>query len=544
LKKFLILALVFAVGLTYAANYAKYLIICADSLYNSIQPLAQWKQATGLSTQVVKKSQIPSPRDTTAIKTFIKDAYNNGPVQPEFVLLVGSPSMIPARLYYNHGWVTYSSDNIYGDVTGNYQMEIPVGRFPATSTSQLDVMVAKTLMYEKTPDLTDSLWMRKLTTVVREGSDPDDTIYWDNIRSAATKAAAAGFVNCDSFSYLRGHTSTDVMNSLNRGAGIVLYRGDAGSTWYAPFDQMRPGQLTSTNKLPIICSVTCQTMTLDPSDPPMYGDSFMRAGTLTNLRGGVAYFGNTHPANSVARQRGAVCRGLFDGLFSENIWKLGKTALRAKHELYTEFSTDTTDYRGFSLLGDPDLGIWTATPRALTVAHPTEILPDSQQLHVTVNCNFMPVESALVCASMDTIVYVSGYTDSAGAVDLTVNPPDTGRIRLVVTGQNLYPYDGYIDVISTAVAEPAPVRPAGTYGLTATPALVTRTCRFTWNSALTSPARLSIYDASGRLVQSAICNLKSEIALDFSGPRAGVYLSVLRDESGQALGQTRVTKLN
>jgi hypothetical protein len=542
LKKFLVLALVFAVGLTYAANYAKYLVICADALYNSIQPLAQWKQATGLPTRVVKLSSIGS--DTTAIRNFIKDAYSSGPVQPGFVLLVGSPSLMPARLYYDHGYVYCSSDNIYGDMTGTLEAELPVGRLPASSAAQLDVMVAKTLMYEKTPDLTDSLWMRKLTTVVREGGDPDDTIYWNNIRNAARKAQAAAFVNCDSLSYLRGHTSTDVMNSLNRGAGIVLYRGNAGSTWYTPFDQIRPGQLTSTNKLPIVCSITCQTMTLDPYDPPMYGDSFMRAGTLSNLRGGVAFFGNTHPASEVARVRGAVARGFFDGLFTENAWKLGKAMLCAKHQLYLEFPGSTSDYRGFSLLGDPDLGIWTATPRTLTVGHPTEILPGLQQVHVTVGWNFMPVQGALVCASMDTIVYVSAYTDSAGAVDLTVNPPDSGHIRLVVTGQNLYPYDGCINVVSTAVAEPAPVRPGNTPGLTATPALVTRTCRFTWNSALTSPARLSIYDASGRVTQSAICNLKPEIALDFSDQRAGVYLAVLRDQFGQALSQTRVTKLN
>jgi hypothetical protein len=218
--------------------------------------------------------------------------------------------------------------------------------------------------------------------------------------------------------------------------------------------------------------------------------------------------------------------------------------LCAKHELYLEFPGYPDDYRGFSLLGDPDLGIWTATPRTLTVEHPTEIVPGLQQVHVTVNSDSLPVQGALVCASMDTTVYVSAYTDSTGAVDLTVNPPDTGHIRVVVTGQNLYPYDGYIHVIATAVAEPAPSLPCGLCDLTASPALVTRTCRFTWNSVLTSPARLFVYDASGRLAQSAICNLKSEIALDFYGQRAGVYLAILRNQFGNTIGRTRVTKLN
>ncbi len=542
MKKFLVLALVFAVGLTYAANYAKYLIICADALSNSIQPLAQWKQATGLSTRVVKLSSIGN--DTTSLKNFIKDAYNNGPVQPQYVLLVGAGSMLTARLYYDHGNVYCSTDNVYGDMTGTIEAEIPVGRFPAANTSQLDVMVAKTLMYERTPDLTDSLWMRKLTTVIREGGDPDDTVYWDNIRNAATKAKAAGFVNCDSLSYFRGNNSTSVMTSCNAGAGLVLYRGSASGSWYSPFDQVKPNALTSTNKLPIVCSVTCQTLSLAPSEV-MLADSWMRAGTLTNLHGAAAYFGNTHPASEVAKVRGAIARGFIDGLFSESIWKLGKTMVRAKHQLYAEFPSYTNDYRGYTLYGDPDLGIWTATPRLLTVEYPTEILPDSQQIHVTVSNSFMPVESALVCASMDTTVYVSACTDSTGAVDLTVSPTDTGRIRLVVTGQNLYPHDGYIHVVATAVAEPTPVAPAGTCGLSATPAVFTRTCRFTWNSSLTGPARLSIYDARGRLTfKSQVPNPKSQIRVDLTSMPSGVYLVVLRDQLGQALGRTRVTKLD
>jgi len=544
LKKFLILALVFAVGLSYAANYAKYVIICADALYNSILPLADWKQATGLSTRVIKLSTIGN--DTAKLKSFIRDScYNSGPVQPEYVLLVGSPSNLPARYYPRQHGNGYASDNIYGDVAGNYQMEIPVGRFPAATTAQLDVMVAKTLMYEKTPDLTDSLWMRRLTTIVRETGSSDDTLYWNNIRNAAQKAAAAGFVHCDSLSYYHGHNSTSVMNSCNAGTGFVLYRGSAQNTWYAPFDQVQPGHLTATNKLPIVCSITCQTMTLIPSDPAMLGDSWMRAGTTSNLRGGVAFFGNTHPADNVARQRGAIARGFFDGLFSENIWKLGKTVLRAKHRLYVEFPTDTSDYRGFSLLGDPDLGIWTATPKILTVSHPADILPDSQQIHVTVHnsFNYMPVESAFVCASMDTAVYATGYTDSTGTIDLTVNPPDAGSLRLVVTGQNLYPYDAYIRVGASAVAQPVPARPAGVYGLTATPAVFTKTCRLAWNSSLADPAGLYIYDASGRLILSQPV-LTSPFSLSTSSLPSGVYLAVLRDQSGRTLGQTRITKLN
>ncbi|MBM3313581.1 hypothetical protein FJY70_03185 [candidate division WOR-3 bacterium] len=541
MKKALILALLCAVGLSLAENRAKYLIICADALSNSIQPLAEWKRATGLPTEVVKLSSIGS--DTTSIKRFIQNAFDSGPVRPEYVLLVGGPALMPARLYYRQGYVYCSSDNIYADMGGTLEAEIPVGRFPAASAAQLDVMVAKTLMYEKTPDLTDSLWMRRLTTVIREGGDSDDTIYWNNARNAARKAGEAGFVSCDSLSYYRGHNSTSVMNSLNNGTGIVMYRGNAGNTWYTPFEQIRPGQLTSTNKLPIILSITCQTMTLDPYDPPMYGDSFMRAGTLSNLRGAVAFFGNTHPAMQVARVRGAVARGFFDGLFTQNAWKLGKAMLCAKHQMYLEFPNSTSDYRGFNLLGDPGLGIWTATPRVLDVAHPAEILPGPQQLHVSVSVDSVPVPGALVCASLDTVVYAVGLTDSLGAVDLDMNPPDTGTIRLVVTGQNLYPYDGYVLVHLTAVAEPSQVRPAGPVRLAATPAVFTHTCRLNWNAELPGPNLLTLYGAHGRQALTHPVS-GSSCVLPASSLPSGVYLAVLRDQTGRTVGQCKMTKLD
>ena len=44
------------------------------------------------------------------------------------------------------------------------------------------------------------------------------------------------------------------------------------------------------------------------------------------------------------------------------------------------------------------------------------------------------------------------------------------------------------------------------------------------STRLSVPATLRIYDASGRCVQSTICNLKSEMPLDLRSMPVGVYL--------------------
>ncbi|MEO0050218.1 MAG: C25 family cysteine peptidase, partial [candidate division WOR-3 bacterium] len=75
----------------YALEGARYLIITTDALAPVVQPLAEWKHFSGMQCKVTTLSEIGGS-DTTAIKNYIRNAYNNWPVRPEFVLLVGSPT--------------------------------------------------------------------------------------------------------------------------------------------------------------------------------------------------------------------------------------------------------------------------------------------------------------------------------------------------------------------------------------------------------------------------------------------------------------------
>ena len=530
----LLLALVLF-GVVMAEDGARYLVITPDAFYNSIQPLVLWKQACGMSCKVARLSEIGY--DTTSIRSYIGTAYGTWPIRPEYVLLVGAASILPARQYRYTDYVV-SSDNIYADMNDDVQAELPVGRLPATNTAMLDAMVSKTLCYEQTPDLTDSTWMRRLTAIVRDINDPDDSVYWDNVHRAVHYAEAAGFVNVDSISALRGGTAADVISSVNRGTGIVLYRGAANGTWHDPFS-VQPSMVTLERRLPIVLSITCATMTLVPYEE-MLGDSWMRTGSAAAPRGAVAFFGNTHSASDVAAVRSAVCRGMLDGVFGEGIYKLGKACLRAKQELFAEFPTRTSDYRGFNLLGDPDLNIWTATPHVPNVSHLRTIRPGTQQFDVTVTNGRTPVDGALVCASMDSTIYEYGYTNAQGTIALNISPLDTGVMRLVVTGNNLYPYDDRVAVVLTGVADGSDFDPRGALAVDPTV------------SISGTRIRCSIPDASGLAIYSASGRVKSEFdatggplfwsGCDERGRRCepGVYLCLATDASGRVLASTKL----
>ncbi len=526
-----------------AEQGARYLIITRDELTAAIQPLADWKHAAGMQCKVARLSETGS--SLYDIHDYIQNAYDNWPVRPEFILLVGHPYYLPSARYGSGGWPFYS-DNYYADMAGDHRAELPVGRFPVRTAAQCQTMVAKTLAYERDPWLTDSLWMRSLTTVIREDWDPDDSIYWNDIRYAAALAGAAGFVSCDSFSEMRGHNSYNVRTSVDAGTGLVLFRGCATGNWPPPFE-MYPQQMTNGRKLPIILSMTCATMALNPYDS-MVGSAWIKAGTAGGLKGAVAFFGNTHSDMGVARVRSVATRGFFTGLFTEGRYQLGLAMLRAKELMYEQFPHKTGDYRGFSLFGDPELKIWTATPRMLTVTHPDSIQPGPREIEITVAHNGNPIAEALVCASMDSAVYSRDYTDVQGRVVLSVNPDDTGLMRLVVTGRNCHPYDSTIVVTTQSGLEdenrPATFPPTARFA--AIPTMFRQEVQFTLPAG---GRRILIRDVSGRVVGTLGGTARQDVCWDGTDDagrrvRAGVYFCSLLDRCGLTLARTRVTKLN
>ncbi|UCG44359.1 MAG: hypothetical protein JSU73_07085, partial [candidate division WOR-3 bacterium] len=445
---------------------------------------------------------------------------------------------IPAARY-GAPW-TYYTDNDYADAAGDHRAEIAVGRFPARSAAQVEVMVAKTLSYEWDPDLTDTLWMRRLTTVVREDGDANDTIYWNDMRHAAVLAGANGFVGCDSFSRLRGDDSLDVYASLERGTGFVLYRGSAVGNWARPF-RILPHRTTDYDRLPVVLSVTCATMSLNPFDS-MVGRAWPMAGSADSLIGAVAFYGNSRVAHWVSRLRSATARGFFTALFTDRRHLLGSATLRTKELLYDAYPQETDEYRGFNLFGDPGLRLWTGTPRRIDVVHPDTIRFGPQELVVSVSLDSGPVQGAIVCASMDTTVYVCDTTDDQGSAAMVVAPKTTGVLRVVVTGQNLLPYSGSILVRNLTGVVEQDERTAGTIALTARPSAFRTKTQIHWAVPALAGWSLTLVDATGREVECLTELEGTRAELDSRIP-AGVYLAVLRDAHGSVIASTRLTKL-
>ncbi len=415
---------------------ARYLIIAADEYSDVVRPLAEWKTRKGVLARVVPLSEAGS--NANEVQGFIRDAWENWPVGPEYVLLVCSPADLPGY--------QYEDDCFYGNMTGDWLMEIPVGRFPAANATECSLMVRRTLAYEISPDSTDSLWLLRGTTVIAEESPPD-RYYQSDSRLARGYWLDYGYVQAESLINLRGHRTSHVLAALNSGRSLITYRGLAGGFWVEPFYYFRPDYTHWANgaKTPIFISATCGTITLAPTED-MLGNMAIRHGTPTQLHGALAWFGTTRFSMQCSQYRSAGYRGFFDALYGDSITVLGLATIRARNRIDT-LEHNEFWYTEWCLLGDPELNVWTGRPRTLTVTHDTIVPLGPSQFAIEVRHAGDPVPNAIVCLSLDSTVYVIDTTDANGRALTAIEPHHPGTMRVTVIGPNLRPYLGDCRVV-------------------------------------------------------------------------------------------------
>ncbi|UCG90867.1 MAG: hypothetical protein JSV97_07190, partial [candidate division WOR-3 bacterium] len=418
---------------------ARYLIITHDNFYDAILPLAEWKHKKGMKVKVTKLSEIGST--PSAIRNHVVYAYNNWEIRPEFLLLVGAPNYLPfAQINYTH------TDNYYTDVDNDVYNEILSGRLTVHDTTEAQTVVNKILTYERTPYLEDSLWFKKACLIVNRDLDPDDSIYWSDAHHAASLMVAAGFVEIDTLSDMYGHNASTVIDRVNQGRSIVMYRGSGVNNWWSPF-AVNPDLTQNGAKLPIVLSITCTT--IGTGGTPAGAEKWLLTGTPTTPRGASGYFATTTIVIGQAYLRSAVVKGFHNTLFQDGKRTFGEACEGGRRNVYVMYPTQGgyDEYLGFTTLGDPEMGIWTDTPSSLIVAHPQVISVGAANVTVNVSraSDSSPVDSAFVCVmgKLDSTVYVVDTTDADGNAYFNVFPQIVGdTVYVTVTGKNLKPYEG------------------------------------------------------------------------------------------------------
>jgi len=523
--KFLIL---FTFGFSLAQTGAKYLVIYHDMFNAAIKPLVEWKTKKGVKAVSVPLTQVGST--ITQIKSYIQNAYNTWNPRPEYILLVGSPDLLPS--YNFNGYAC--SDDYYADMTGFYDIELCIGRFHCATLPQCSVMVAKSIGYEKSETMHDSTWFNKATTIVKE-DNPPDPYYQADCRYIRNFWQAANYAQIDSFSSTNGNNQNDVINAINDGRAFVVYRGQSGGHWWRPF-YFLPDSTDNGYKLPIVVSGTCATMTLMPWET-MLGEEFLRAGTVQNPKGAVAFFGTTDISSHVSAQRGTATKGFFQAIYQDSIYILGSITKRAKFILDSLFHNQQSRYMEWNLLGDPELNVWTEIPQLLTVNHETIVFVESTDFSVSISCSGEPIRNALVCVMMDSTIYNYGYTDSTGQITFSFTPQDTGTLQITVTGHNYFPYEGTAIVQIVGISERT-TRDA----ISSTPEIYpnpARSCLVICLPQYADRQNLKVFDASGKLIREVhkvtCAQENKEEVISLKGINPGIYFLRLGKETKKFL---------
>ncbi|HEX2866014.1 MAG TPA: type IX secretion system sortase PorU, partial [Ignavibacteriales bacterium] len=178
----------------HATPEAKFIIITHKNFMDEALRLKAFKESEArfkISTSVVDVNQIFNEfsngmKDVSAIRNFIRYAYDNWSVKPEYVLLLGDGDcdykdlekagknfVIPYESYESYDYMdSYVSDDFYVTVSGDDKiLDLAIGRINVTTPSEAKAAVDKIIKYETQSDL--GLW-RNLITMVSDDSYTSD----------------------------------------------------------------------------------------------------------------------------------------------------------------------------------------------------------------------------------------------------------------------------------------------------------------------------------------------------------------------------------
>jgi gingipain R len=421
------------------------LIICYDAFSTAMQPFVDWKNQKGIATELVTKSIAGA--DATSIKAYIATYYATHP-NLKYVLLVGDAPQIPASTT-----IYGDSDNDYGYLTGDDSYpELFVGRFSATTPTQVQIMVNRTINYEKTP-LAGGTWYKKGITI-GSALGPGDNNEYDFEHERIIRNKLLGYTYNDVSENYDGAqggvdlvgdpTSAMIAAQINDGVGVITYTGHGADNEFVTsnFSTIAVHALTNTDKFPFIWSVACVNGDF-VNNSECFAEAWLRQGTPAQPKGAIGALMATinQSWNPPMKGQDAMIDILVESV-SGNIQRtFGGLSMNGCMEMNDAYQADGNEMTDtWNLFGDPSVMVYTNTPAPMAVNHISTTPVGTTS--ITVNCN---VDGALICLSMNGILLGTGVSNGTSAI-LTIPAAIAGVIDVTATAFNKMPYTGTINV--------------------------------------------------------------------------------------------------
>jgi hypothetical protein len=295
----------------------KLLIITPAEFKQAIQPLADWKNQTGITTFIIELEDITGTGDTPArIKQKIDEYYQNYAVR--YIMLVGDSEILPVRytvLGYEQAnpykdaylddtllgwsWCTggawhpsmapfvvrfWGSDMYYADLydtSGVYQTwglagtayygpwfkdvfnpsgidlvpDVSLGRLPASNIQEVENFVAKVIAYESSAN--DSTWKDKVLIITND-ERPEWVTYGSSVADGfETAGFNTALIVLDSSA---GEVADEYLrDATQEGFGVLLYIGHGAYGLGLVGDHWSE----TTNAFPVVAHIGCDAGTFN-----------------------------------------------------------------------------------------------------------------------------------------------------------------------------------------------------------------------------------------------------------------------------------------
>ncbi|RKY97413.1 MAG: hypothetical protein DRQ13_04710, partial [Ignavibacteriae bacterium] len=250
---------------------AKFIIIAHKDFMDAAENLKSYRENNArlpISTIVVDVEDILNEfgcglLDVSAMRDFIKYAYDNWQIKPEYVLLFGkgtynykntegfNDNYIPTwqtqeSLILVYGGDSYTTDDFFARVDGtNFKPDVAMGRITASSVNQANSYVEKIIRYEQSSD--KGAWRNLITLVADDGFHPR---YDEGAEHTRPSEILANEIIPKSFDlnkiYLADYPSVitgsgrrkpdvneDIVEALNNGTLLVNYIGHGNPELWA-----------------------------------------------------------------------------------------------------------------------------------------------------------------------------------------------------------------------------------------------------------------------------------------------------------------------
>jgi gingipain R len=512
------------------------LFIAPEEFVETIAPLADWKTQSGIKATVATLNE--TGYDSESIKQYITGFYAENPGLV-YVMLVGDHENVPGYSYGLTGaneelW----SDSYYGQLEGDdYYPELFVGRFSGT-VDDVANMVSRTLEYETAPLEGD--WMTRFMGIGSnegDGYGDDGEPDWQHLRNIGSQLLDYGYTyGYEFFDGSHGENDLEespsnvmIADAVNAGVGLINYTGHGATEFFATgwFGNTDVLGLTNTSQYPFIVSVACNNGTF--TNGTSICEAWVQAQNEGNPTGAIAACGSSilmawaEPMQTqdamadliVHADPEANKRTMGELFFNGQISML---------ETYGESETAIGIMQTWVFFGDPSVTYRNAPNQELVVLHDTVINDVATTFTVA-----SEAEGAFVAITQNGAIVGTGYIVNGQAV-ITLGDFDPSEpITVTATLQNYTPYQGVV-----AVALGADGFAAAAIKMYPNPAGAQLTIAHNLNGATTA---YSVYDVTGKIVNSGNVPAGNSFTLNTLGYAAGVYLVRLNAESGSFTGR-------